>query len=679
LILVLTVRSIVQPISNLKTAAIEIAGGNLSYPIRSERGDEFGALSNCIGDMINKLVEYGEVAETLKAVEMASAAKSSFLAKMSHEIRTPMNIILGITEIQLRDETLAPDAREALYRIHASGDLLLSIINDILDLSKIEAGKLELSPREYETASLINDTVALNMMQIGDKPIEFVLCVDEDTPSTLIGDELRIKQILNNLLSNAFKYTEKGTVKLSVSSDAENESADCATLVFCVRDTGRGMTKEQVAKLFDEYARFDMEANRTIQGTGLGMSIARNLINMMHGEITVDSKLNFGTAFTVSLRQGRTNTRVLGKELAENLQNFRLSSAKELRKAQFTYEPMPYGSILIVDDIESNLYVAEGLLSPYGLSVDTAISGITAIERVKAGRVYDIIFMDHMMPAMDGLEATKKIRELGYMHPVVALTANAVAGQADIFIASGFDGFISKPIDMRQLYIVLKKFIRDKYPNEAAEAAKRHQDGPGEQKGQVKAATEQQLDWQLAEFFVKDAVRTIAALERIIDKSGGPDSDDMRTYVTCVHAMKSALANVGEAELSSEAAELEHATRDCGTIMIPPETTDFILKLQAVAERLSSLSKAHQDCVPTDMDDASLREKLLIIKDACESSDKKTAKTVITELRQRVWLHPVNELLGSMAEHLLTGDFDEAARAAENAASMVPVTEARVL
>ena len=365
--------------------------------------------------------------EAVKAAEAANKAKSAFLSTMSHEIRTPMNAILGITEIQLQDETLDQDIREALSKIYTSGDLLLGIINDILDLSRIESGKLELSIDKYEIASLISDTAQLNMMRIGSKPIEFELHIDENTPANISGDELRVKQILNNILSNAFKYTASGTVKLSVSSDANNDNNEETTLVFIVADTGQGMTEEQVGKLFDEYSRFNMEANRATEGTGLGMSITRNLVRLMNGDISVKSEPGKGSTFTVRLPQGKIGADVLGNEMAENLRQFRTSSRAQMKRVQISREPMPYGNVLIVDDVETNIYVAKGLLAPYELKIESAASGLEAIGKIKKGREYGIIFMDHMMPQMDGVETTKIIRDLGYTQPIVALTANAVS------------------------------------------------------------------------------------------------------------------------------------------------------------------------------------------------------------------------------------------------------------
>jgi len=394
----------------------------------------------------------------------ANRAKSEFLTTMSHEIRTPMNAILGIAEMQMQNNTLPQDIAESFVKIYNSGDLLLNIINDILDLSKIEAGKLELTPAKYEVASLINDTVHLNMLRYESKPIEFKLQVDENVPSSLLGDELRIRQILNNIMSNAFKYTERGEIEMTIFVEKPpQEETGHVTLVFRVRDTGQGMTQEQIGKLFDEYARFNLKTNRTTQGTGLGMPITRNLVNMMGGKIDVDSTPGKGSVFTVRLPQKNAGTGVLGKELAENIQKFRFTKATQVRKAQIVRTPMPYGSVLIVDDTKTNLDVAKLILSPYGLKIETANSGLEAINKIKDGKKYDIVFMDHMMPEMDGVEAVKIMRELGYKDPIVALTANAIVGQADMFLKNGFDEYISKPIDIRQLNAILNKMIRDKY------------------------------------------------------------------------------------------------------------------------------------------------------------------------------------------------------------------------
>ncbi|MDR2726423.1 MAG: hypothetical protein LBC10_00340, partial [Deltaproteobacteria bacterium] len=255
-----------------------------------QRPDFMGIFSAAISTMVQRLEAHRKI------IEASDKAKSKFLATVSHEIRTPMNAILGLTEIQLLDETLSKDTRDAFGRIYAAGYTLLGIINDLLDLSRMEAGKVELMPARYEIASLITDAVQMNMMRIGDKPIEFRLQVNEDIPSVLFGDELRIKQILNNLLSNAFKYTQAGEVVLAVSvvRGSGAESGD-VTLVCRVSDTGSGMTEEQVNRLFEEYSRFYLEANRLIEGIGLGMNITRQLVQMMGGVILVDSEPGKGS------------------------------------------------------------------------------------------------------------------------------------------------------------------------------------------------------------------------------------------------------------------------------------------------------------------------------------------------------------------------------------------------
>ena len=425
------------------------------------------------GKMLEALVD--ERTSELRLMEeralAASKSKSEFLANMSHEIRTPMNAILGVTEILIMYESLPGEIREGLSKIYSSCDLLLGIINDILDFSKIEAGKLDLMPAEYKVASMINDSVNLNMMRIGSKPIEFTLQINEDIPAALIGDELRIKQILNNLLSNAFKYTAEGKVTLTV--ETENAGKDQLMLVLSVRDTGLGMTEEQLTMLFEEYSRFNREKHKSVEGTGLGLTITHKLINLMDGEIYVESKYGEGSLFTVRLMQGAVDSEVIGAEVAQNLKQFHLNFISQKKWEQIVRDPMPYGSVLIVDDVETNIYVATGLMKLYRLQIDSALSGLTAIEKIKKGGIYDVIFMDHMMPEMDGIETVKYIRELGYKAPIVALTANAVSGQADIFLQNGFDDFISKPIDIRQLNTVLNKLVRDKQPREVIEAARR--------------------------------------------------------------------------------------------------------------------------------------------------------------------------------------------------------------
>ena len=597
-----------------------------------------------------------ELTEKLRLeAEYANKAKSAFLSTMSHEIRTPMNAILGITEIQLQNSTLDKNIIEAFNKIYISGDLLLGIINDILDLSKIEAGKLELIITDYEIASLISDIAQLNMMRIGSKPIEFELDVDENVPSMLTGDELRVKQILNNLLSNAFKYTDAGTVVLAVLSEAGTEPGS-VSLIFKVSDTGRGMTKEQVNKLFDEYTRFNQEANRSTEGTGLGMSITRNLVRLMNGNIDIESDPGKGSTFTVCLPQGVKGSDLLGRDIAENLRQFRSGSWSQMKRVQITREPMPYGSVLVVDDVETNIYVARGILAPYGLKIDVAASGYEAVEKIRNGNEYDVVFMDHMMPGMDGIEATRLIREMGYRRSIVALTANAVSGQADVFLGNGFDDFISKPIDIRQLNNVLNKLVRDIQPPEVLVAARQ---AAADNEGQFSVNSEQtEIDHRFGEIFARDAGKSIEVLDAIMEKNGVFSEDDVRAYTIQVHGLKSALANIGNVDLSAMAMKLEESARSGNVDVMSSETAAFLDLLRGFVENITQ----KDDTPPCDMgedDQLFLREKLLAIRDASTVYDKKAAKGFLNALSEQNWPQPAKEALDAISGYLLHSDFDE--------------------
>ena len=504
--------------------------------------------------------------------EAANLAKTSFLATMSHEIRTPMNAILGVAEIQLQDTTIPPNVQEGLIKIHDAGYTLLHIINDMLDLSKIEAGKMEVKTAIYEVPSLINDTVHLNIMRLGSKEVDFELDVNEEIPLMLLGDELRIKQVLNNLLSNAFKYTDKGSVTLTVKAEPyeDNEHVD---LIFIIEDTGRGMTKEQVETMFDEYSRFATEAEsvKLIEGVGLGMSIVRRLVEMMHGEVIVESEAGKGTVFKVRIKQGVDNPQPIGKEVVKQLKKFKFHG-KHVKGTDLVREYMPYGSVLVVDDVDTNLYVAKGFLSPYGLNIDTAISGFEAIDKIRAGASYDIIFMDHMMPQMDGMETTKLIRLMGYKKPVVALTANALVGRAEMFLSSGFDDFISKPIDIRQLNTCLNRLIRDRQTPEAIAEAR-------EMKKQIKqvevfASQIPQDDPELREIFERDAQKTLKTMGFIHE--GNYHEDELQSFVISVHGIKNALRSISEDELSQYAYKLEKAGRDKDIELLKAEVPAFL-------------------------------------------------------------------------------------------------------
>jgi signal transduction histidine kinase/DNA-binding NarL/FixJ family response regulator/HPt (histidine-containing phosphotransfer) domain-containing protein len=511
--------------------------------------------------------------------DMQNKKKSSFLAVMSHEIRTPMNAIMGIAEAQLEehDETLPPNIQEAFDKIYYSGGLLLQIISDLLDLSKIEAGKLEIITGRYEVASLINEVVHINKIKFDNKPIEFKLYVDENIPASLTGDELRIKQILNNLLSNAFKYTWKGEVSLSVTASIPAVTSGGGDeldvmLILSVSDTGQGISSHDMKRLFDEYTRFNLNANRSTVGAGLGLSITQDLVDLMHGEIKVESEVEKGSTFTVLLPQKtdilpeQGSFVVLGKKVVDNLCRLQFSSVTRSKRPPILRENMSYGKVLIVDDVEMNLFVARLLMRPYGLKIDTASSGYEAIDRIKEGDVYDVIFMDHMMPKMDGIEAVRIIRGMGYKPSIIALTANAVAGQADIFLSSGFNDFISKPIDIIMLNKILNKYIRDKKVKQTeVKLQKQEKKAEGGEPGVSDAINIPGLNVEQGlEVFDGDKEDYISALHSFaknapesLDKLRGVTKENLSDYAINVHGIKSISAWICAESIRKGAAELE--------------------------------------------------------------------------------------------------------------------------
>ena len=624
--------------------------------------------------------EYQKMLEETAIKEReANQLKSRFLSNISHEIRTPMNVILGLAELQLQNESLSPSTQEAFNKIYESGDLMLNIVNDILDLSKIEAGKLELLPVIYDIPSLINNTVQLVRMHYESKPIDLSIDVDENTPLELFGDELRIKQILNNLLSNAFKYTNKGRVNFSVTSEFTQE--DEGILIFRVSDTGQGMTKKQISELFEEYTRFNTEANRFTVGTGLGMSITKRLIDLMNGEIYVESEPDVGSVFTVRLPQKRMGLKLCGPELIKKLQNIRFYNTTIMKKLNILREYMPYGSVLVVDDIESNLFVAKGMLLPYGLKVDTAAGGFEAIEKIKSGSVYDIVFMDHMMPEMNGIEAVKKIRNMGYKNYIIALTANAIVGQQEKFLANGFDGFISKPIDSGELNEILNEFIRDKKHHEVVEQA-RQEKLKNETKGRNTYVQSLLKDPEIDKFFILDAVKVINTLKDIYTRLSGLnklDDTDFEVYTIAVHGMKNVLMNIGEINLSESALRLEKAGYEKNITVITEETPVFYDALMTLIEKLKAARK--DDSLQSNNTEISredmifLRDKLFEIKAACTGFDVRAAKTALNELTQKTWEHNISSILDELSVHLLHSAFKKAAVLTEDLANKITANE----
>jgi len=678
------------PVRKITEFAVSVANGNLNDEITVKSNDEIGLLADALHTMVTTLKDRVDEAEEQHAAAVAAnKAKSNFLSTMSHEIRTPMNAIIGITEIQLRNDNLDSDVMEAFQKIYTSGDMLMSIINDILDLSKIESGKYEILNKNYEFASMISDAVQLNMMRIGSKRIEFELNVEENIPVTLIGDELRVKQILNNLLSNAFKYTESGKVSMSVVIDdsVNLTDEDKTALKFIVSDTGQGMSKEQMDKLFDEYARFNQEANSTKEGTGLGMPITRNLINLMGGEIKVESEIGKGTSFTVHLLQGKADSAVIGNEVADNLRRFRMYNRAYLKNIQLSIDPMPYGKILVVDDVDTNIYVTKGLMLPYTLKeIDSANSGPEAIRKIKEGKVYDVVFMDHMMPGMDGIEAVKRIREAGYKGTIVALTADAIGGQADIFIKNDFNDFILKPIDIRQLNTIMNTYVRDKQPQHVIDEARKQmylkQQSQQKEKSGAKQESPDSIFFgvEIPGLDIADGIKRFGGNEKIyldvlrsyaagvssmLNKIETFSEDILADYIIKVHGIKGVSLDISAEQTANEAKDLEIAGKANDINFINANHAAFMehaRNLISVIENALSKLDAKRDKPLKDRPDTKILFKMI---DACNDFDMDSADEAMEELEKYKY-ETDNDLIIWLREHVDRMQFEEIAEKLSN-------------
>lgn len=392
-----------------------------------------------------------ELEKAAKDAEAASESKSRFLASMSHEIRTPINAVLGFNSIILRD-TKESAIRDYASDIDRAGKSLLSLINDILDFSKVEAGKIDIKPVEYKLENLIMDCQGMMHGRIKEKGLDFAIECDDTCPSVLLGDETRIRQVVINLLTNAYKYTEQGSIMLGVGY--KTISSDEIMLTIRVDDTGVGISEEDQAHLFERFTRVDDDKTRNIEGTGLGLALVQSFSELMGGNISVSSKLGEGSSFIVNIPQKVISSEPIGNNKFEYERKEQSVRMDDLINTE--------GTVLVVDDVNTNLKVFKMMLSKSKLTIDTALSGLEALQMSKE-RKYDIIFLDHMMPGMDGIETLRKMKEdtesVNINTPVVMLTANAIEGVKEQYMNEGFDDYLSKPINFTLLKDTIFKFI----------------------------------------------------------------------------------------------------------------------------------------------------------------------------------------------------------------------------
>lgn len=557
----------------------------------------------------NKLIDFVKTSKEIQhQAEAANIAKSAFLANMSHEIRTPINAILGMNEMILR-ENKSPQIEEYAKSIYSAGNSLLYLVNDVLDISKIESGKLEIVETNYDTSSFIHDCYNMIAEKAEKKGLELKIECNPELPSQLRGDEVRLRQVVTNFLSNAVKYTKQGSIILSVD---QQQNQDTFSMVITVKDTGIGIKEENMKDLFSQFARFDLEQNRNIEGTGLGLAISRQLVDLMHGEIQVQSIYGVGSSFTVIVPQKIIDNSPMGdyhkryQEISQTNARYRQSfKARDAR-------------ILVVDDVEVNLKVIVNLLKETEVQVDTAQSGEQCLL-MTAQNAYDLIFMDHMMPEMDGMETYARMKEskesLNQDTPVIMLTANAITGVKEQYLQAGFADYLPKPVQGGKLEQMILKYIpQDKIQTEGSEPEKQEATTDTavaggkllDAKGLNNVIVLQKLFQGYPHVDIssglsycsQDSGVYISILQTFSNNNKKDEIEhcykqrDAGNYQILVHGIKSSSLSIGFSDLSEKARVLEEAARQENWELIEEKHGAFIAEyqnavsgiLQAIAE-----------------------------------------------------------------------------------------------
>ena len=687
------VRTIIKPLKRMTQVAEHYANGDFDEIMSIDSDDEVGKLSKSLQTMSTSLKQQIEIANS------ANEAKSNFLANMSHEIRTPINAVLGMNEMILR-ESEDENIRNYAYDIHIAGETLLSIINDILDMTKIESGKMEVIPVEYEVVDLVNDVINMVSVKLQETNLTFNADIDRSIPMRLVGDDVRIRQVLYNLLTNAVKYTKQGSVTLTINCEREG---DRAKLFFSVKDTGIGISKEDISKLFEAFVRIDQKKNRNIEGTGLGLNIVALLLRLMDSELKVESEYGKGSDFYFTLYQPIVDPKPIGNyEERESKRTVEYDHSISYR--------IPDAKLMVVDDNSMNRKVFVKLLKGLECDIDQYESGMECIEHIN-DKKYDIIFMDHMMPEMDGVETFKKIRSMddsiNRNTPVIILTANAVAGAKEQYMEEGFDSFLSKPIDPDRLEKMVLEYI-PKYKKLPSDYEERIEEviqsfGDFEDQDDVVKTESQKVvderivsvtfekdeiegdedlpevegvDWSYALSKLRDPglVRTVAedfssTAENDIKeldekyarlKNGDTSDEAFKDYRVKVHSMKSTAAMFGALGTSSLAKILEYAARDQDLSTIDSMMDVFRKDWIATKAHLDVAFGAYGDDAEGTASISSelLNEKLKKLNEAMAVFDTAVTDEIIAELQSYSYDEKGAKLIDDLASAVRNLDIE---------------------
>lgn len=571
--------------------------GNRYYAVTESEvyeGDHVKGKTWCFIDMTQTKERERQLRELHQVAMAASNAKSNFLANMSHEIRTPLNTILGMDELILR-EAQNINVIEYAQNIKREGKTLMSLINDLLDFSKIESGKMELAETEYGVSSLVHDLVAMFSIKAEEKGLDFNVKIAEDIPAVLYGDEIRMKQILSNLLSNAVKYTERGSVGLKMEWSLQDEKT--ALLSITVSDSGIGIHKEDMKMIFEKFKRLDAKRNSRIEGTGLGMNITAQLLELMNGEISIESNYGIGSEFMVKIPQGIVDATPIG-----NYTYAKQPIQQEAARVTFT---APQARVLVVDDNVMNRVVVKGLLKQTLLQIEEAGNGAECLKKTRNTH-YDIILLDHMMPGMDGVETLKQLRkqqETCKNTIVIVLTANAVVGVREFYLSQGFDDYLSKPISGRRLEEMLLKYLPEELVLKREVTSKRLDVINAKQEGFRPEEIQNALSAERIDFrgslenmdgnkdMYRETARLFASLcgERLRTLHEYIRTEDVPAYTMLIHAIKGDAGMLGATELAEMAWEQEKMGKEGNLSFLVDKFPLLSAEYQRVAECYKTL------------------------------------------------------------------------------------------
>ena len=581
-------------------------------------------------------VDVTEEMALIDKVEYASKAKTDFLAQMSHEIRTPINTVLGMNEMILR-KSASEEILEYAENINSSGKILLSLINSILDFSKIEDGSMELVPVEYDSVSVLSNVVKAISLQAAEKGLNFTVDVDETLPTKMFGDDVRITQIITNLLTNAVKYTQEGDVTLTVKTQGKTE--DRQRIYVGVSDTGIGIKKEDLDRLSVSFERLDEVKNHNIEGTGLGISIVTRLLHMMDSELKIESEYGSGSCFSFVVEQLIVDETPIG----DFNKSMDFGAGFVERKDTII---APDARILVVDDNDMNLKVANKLLSLCGVVPELVSSGKEALESVKHN-TYDIILLDHMMPEMDGVETLHRLKNENLIPKetaVVVITANAIAGAKEEYLAEGFSDYLAKPIELSDLEKVLRTYLgsdRVFVQKDSSVSKEPEENNPFPRieginwESAFRHMPDKEMLYEVIETFCTSSDSDLIELQRYYEKTiNNSSNENVSAYRIKVHAMKNSAATVGAAALSEEARALEYAARENDIAFIKEHQNEFVKNYRTMAETI--FSKMFRGEIPDKkmMENDALYRNLFLLKTAMEDFDTMTLNQLSALLSQ---------------------------------------------